>query len=127
LTKEAPAIMTTLDGYQMALQGRAPGVGDFGVWVLHRQSPRHPDAHVFEQTPGKLALNFGPTDYFKPEGGVSAEVQDEPSFNPACSAVPFSSFSIPIDFSTSSQTVVNIFWDLQRGQSSALKTTMQLS
>lgn len=62
---EAPAIMTTLDGYQMALQGRAGpalGIAAFGSFIAGTFATI---MLMFLAKPlVKVALSFGPTEYF---------------------------------------------------------------
>ena len=62
---EAPAIMTTLDGYQMALQGRAGpalGIAAFGSFIAGTFATVM--LMVLAQPLVKIALSFGPTEYF---------------------------------------------------------------
>jgi len=62
---EAPAIMTTLDGYQMALQGRAGpalGIAAFGSFIAGTFATVM--LMVLAKPLVKVALSFGPTEYF---------------------------------------------------------------
>jgi putative tricarboxylic transport membrane protein len=62
---EAPAIMTTLDGYQMALQGRAGpalGIAAFGSFIAGTFATVM--LMVLAEPLVKVALSFGPTEYF---------------------------------------------------------------
>ena len=62
---EAPAIMTTLDGYQMALQGRAGpalGIAAFGSFIAGTFATVM--LMVLAKPLVKMALSFGPTEYF---------------------------------------------------------------
>jgi len=62
---EAPAIMTTLDGYQMALQGRAGpalGIAAFGSFIAGTFATIM--LMVLAKPLVKVALSFGPTEYF---------------------------------------------------------------
>lgn len=62
---EAPAIMTTLDGYQMALQGRAGpalGIAAFGSFIAGTFTTIM--LMVLAKPLVKVALSFGPTEYF---------------------------------------------------------------
>jgi putative tricarboxylic transport membrane protein len=62
---EAPAIMTTLDGYQMALQGRAGpalGIAAFGSFIAGTFATIM--LMVLAKPLIKVALSFGPTEYF---------------------------------------------------------------
>ncbi len=62
---EAPAIMTTLDGYQMALQGRAGpalGVAAFGSFIAGTFATIM--LMILAKPLVKVALSFGPTEYF---------------------------------------------------------------
>jgi len=62
---EAPAIMTTLDGYQMALQGRAGpalGIAAFGSFIAGTFATIL--LMVLAKPLVKVALSFGPTEYF---------------------------------------------------------------
>jgi putative tricarboxylic transport membrane protein len=62
---EAPAIMTTLDGYQMALQGRAGpalGISAFGSFIAGTFATVM--LMVLAKPLVKVALSFGPTEYF---------------------------------------------------------------
>ena len=62
---EAPAIMTTLDGYQMALQGRAGpalGIAAFGSFIAGTFATLM--LMLLAEPLVKVALSFGPTEYF---------------------------------------------------------------
>jgi putative tricarboxylic transport membrane protein len=62
---EAPGIMTTLDGYQMALQGRAGpalGIAAFGSFIAGTFATVM--LMVLAKPLVKVALSFGPTEYF---------------------------------------------------------------
>jgi len=62
---EAPAIMTTLDGYQMALQGRAGpalGIAAFGSFIAGTFATIM--LMILAKPLVKVALSFGPTEYF---------------------------------------------------------------
>jgi putative tricarboxylic transport membrane protein len=62
---EAPAIMTTLDGYQMALQGRAGpalGIAAFGSFIAGTFATLM--LMLLAEPLVKIALSFGPTEYF---------------------------------------------------------------
>jgi len=62
---EAPAIMTTLDGYQMALQGRAGpalGIAAFGSFIAGTFATIM--LMLLAKPLVKVALSFGPTEYF---------------------------------------------------------------
>lgn len=62
---EAPAIMTTLDGYQMALQGRAGpalGIAAFGSFIAGTFATVM--LMVLAKPLVRVALSFGPTEYF---------------------------------------------------------------
>jgi putative tricarboxylic transport membrane protein len=62
---EAPAIMTTLDGYQMALQGRAGpalGIAAFGSFIAGTFATVM--LMILAEPLVKVALRFGPTEYF---------------------------------------------------------------
>jgi len=62
---EAPAIMTTLDGYQMALQGRAGralGISAFGSFIAGTFATVM--LMLLAKPLVKVALSFGPTEYF---------------------------------------------------------------
>ncbi|HEX7371278.1 MAG TPA: tripartite tricarboxylate transporter permease, partial [Thermodesulfobacteriota bacterium] len=62
---EAPAIMTTLDGYQMALQGRAGpalGIAAFGSFIAGTFATVM--LMLLAKPLVKVALSFGPTEYF---------------------------------------------------------------
>jgi len=62
---EEPAIMTTLDGYQMALQGRAGpalGIAAFGSFIAGTFATIM--LMVLAKPLVKVALSFGPTEYF---------------------------------------------------------------
>jgi putative tricarboxylic transport membrane protein len=62
---EAPAIMTTLDGYQMALQGRAGpalGISAFGSFIAGTFATIM--LMILAKPLVKVALSFGPTEYF---------------------------------------------------------------
>jgi putative tricarboxylic transport membrane protein len=62
---EAPAIMTTLDGYQMALQGRAGpalGIAAFGSFIAGTFATVM--LMILAKPLVKVALSFGPTEYF---------------------------------------------------------------
>ncbi len=62
---EAPAIMTTLDGYQMALQGRAGpalGIAAFGSFIAGTFATLM--LMLLAKPLVKIALSFGPTEYF---------------------------------------------------------------
>jgi putative tricarboxylic transport membrane protein len=62
---EAPAIMTTLDGYQMALQGRAGpalGIAAFGSFIAGTFATIM--LMVLAKPLVRVALSFGPPEYF---------------------------------------------------------------
>ena len=63
---EAASVVTCLDGYQMARQGRAGpalGIAAFGSFIAGTLGHRRPDARCAPPL-AKFALKFGPPEYF---------------------------------------------------------------